>query len=231
MTRDDGRRDDPSLLPLVHASPKPEISEHTNSGANPALDAVPSVLPLVHAEKPSAKAPEVPSLVPDASPTSGQSASDREPAAAEQPAAAAEPHADPLAPLATAVSGGDWPAVLESLGSPQSAASLPSQLALLYAIARKEAQLHVSEADRDQEDPTQVAIRAMAALLGVPETSPVALVLAKRLLRSNPVSWRKRKAPPVGTSMLIIVAGVLVGLAAGYVISVGYVQIRLPGLG
>jgi len=147
-----------------------------------------------------------------------------------------EPNPDPAAgdprleALAPAVSTGDWHTVIETLGSSESVSALPPALGLIHAIAQKEAEVPISEADRDRTDPTRMAIRSMAALLGVSETSPLALILAKRLLRSNPVSWRKRKAPPIGTSILIVIVGLLLGLAAGYVISVGYVQINLPGL-
>jgi len=102
----------------------------------------------------------------------------------------------------------NWEQVLAALEKHE---SLPPQLALLYAIAQRERN---APGDADS-----VAIRAVAALLGVSVESHAALVVAKRLLRRNPIAWQKRKAPPAKISVLIAVIVMLVGAAAGYVLS------------
>jgi hypothetical protein len=104
----------------------------------------------------------------------------------------------------------NWDAVLNKL---QQYESLPPQLALLYAIAQRE-----REATGDAD---AVAIRAVAALLCLPEDSHTALVIAKRLIRRNPVAWQKRKAPSVRSSIMIALLVAVVGALAGYLLSPG----------
>jgi hypothetical protein len=205
----------------------------TAGARNPAADTVPSILPIIGGATeapgvvvvpapagPIAETPAVPSLLP----------SDEARATAhedETTAPVTPPVQDQrLYDLAPAVSAGDWPAVARAFEPPEAVRALPPALGLLYAVAAKEAMSPLSQAEGDA-DPNQVAIRCMAELLAVPETSPVALVLAKRLLRANPVSWRQRKAPPIGTSLIIIALGVLVGLGVGYAVSAGVVRIQL----
>lgn len=101
-----------------------------------------------------------------------------------------------------------WEGVVEVLSKQE---TLPPPLALVYAIALKE---------RGAEgDPERLAIRAVAALLCVPENSETALVVAKRLLRTNPVSWQRRRAPSAGVSigiaLAVAVLGALLGFLAG----------------
>jgi hypothetical protein len=114
--------------------------------------------------------------------------------------------ADPrLASLEPLVDGARWADVCDALGPPESATELPPRLGLLYAVARKEVAGSGSSGDADQ-----LAIAAAGALLGLPATSPIALLVAKRILRRNPVTWRSAPAPRAGTSALIIVAAALV---------------------
>jgi hypothetical protein len=59
----------------------------------------------------------------------------------------------------------------------------------------------------------------MAALLGVADTSPLARVLARRLLRKNPARITERAAPPARTSALIVVIALLIGGGVGLVVA------------
>lgn len=102
----------------------------------------------------------------------------------------------------------NWEKVREILGAYE---TLPPQLALLYAIAQRE---------RDVKgDADALATRSIAALLCIPEDSHAALVIAKRLLRRNPVGWQQRKAPSAKISVTIAIAVALLGALAGYLLS------------
>lgn len=152
---------------------------------------------------------------------------------AERPRAAAPqgPHAahaftnvDPrLEAIEPAISAGDWASIVKQLGTDDEAGRLPPNLGLLYALARKEAEHDDATAKRGSEL-TQLAIRCMAGMFGVPEQSPIALVLAKRLLRKNPVSWQQRPAPPAKVSVLFIALAIAIGSGVGWAISQGYVR-------
>jgi hypothetical protein len=61
----------------------------------------------------------------------------------------------------------------------------------------------------------------MAGLLGVAENSPMARVLARRMLRKNPVRFSERKAPAARTSLLIVLATLVVGGGVGWLASIG----------
>lgn len=104
----------------------------------------------------------------------------------------------------------NWDKVLELLSKHE---TLPPQLALLYAVAQRERNV-AADADR-------VAIAAVAALLSVPAESHAALVVAKRLLRRNPVAWQKRSAPPVRVSIAIALIVALLGALIGFLVGPG----------
>jgi hypothetical protein len=56
----------------------------------------------------------------------------------------------------------------------------------------------------------------MAALLGIPAQSHTALLLAKRLLRQAPSGGRERPSPAARFWLPIVVAGIALGMAAGW---------------
>jgi hypothetical protein len=126
----------------------------------------------------------------------------------------------------SAINAGDWNQVLAKLGPTQDAGKLPPNLGILYAIAMKEKQRD----DAASRELTDLAIRCTSGVLGLDARSPIALLIAKRLLRTNPVAWRQRPAPRPWISMLIVLGGLLVGAALSFLISFGYLQIhvRLP---
>lgn len=101
---------------------------------------------------------------------------------------------------------GNWDKVLETLSAEE---ELPPQLALVLALAQR-------ERDKGDAHPEQVAIAAMAALLGVPEDNEAAVLLAKRILRRNPVAWQQRRAPRAYVSVLIVLLIAVLGAAVGY---------------
>jgi hypothetical protein len=109
----------------------------------------------------------------------------------------------------------DWRQIgvaLDAFGDP---AALPPNLGLVAALA------HNENAKDGDPDAAVNAIRAMAALLGVAENSPMARVLARRMLRKNPVRFSERKAPAARTSLLIVIATLVVGGGVGWLASIG----------
>ena len=112
----------------------------------------------------------------------------------------------------------DWRGIEGVLGSLEGVGTLPPNLGLVVALAHNEAS---NEADPEA---IQVAIRCMAGLLGTAEDSPMARVLARRLLRKNPTSPRRlgeRSAPPARTSLLIVLVTLVLGGTVGWALSIG----------
>jgi hypothetical protein len=115
-----------------------------------------------------------------------------------------------LAEVEPLLAAGNWDAVIEALSQRD---TLPPPLALLYAVALNER--------GGKGDPHGLAIRAAAALLCVPDTSETALVVAKRLLRTNPIAWQKRSAPSAGLSIFIVLTVATVGALVGFLVGPG----------
>ncbi len=109
----------------------------------------------------------------------------------------------------------DWKTITSELGPMSDVGKLPPNLGLLAALAHNETQK-----DGDP-DAVATAIRCMAALLGVADESPIARVLARRMLRKNPVKLSERKAPPAKTSLLIVLATLVGGGGIGWLASAG----------
>jgi hypothetical protein len=122
--------------------------------------------------------------------------------------------ADPrLAPLEALLDKNDWQRVYAELGAVEGATPLPPNLSLVASIAAYEV------AKEGDSAAVSAAIRAMAALLGVAENSPIARVLARRLLRKNPARITERAAPPARTSAIIVVIALLIGGGIGLVVA------------
>jgi hypothetical protein len=113
-----------------------------------------------------------------------------------------------------ALETGDWKALSKQLGPLDKSGGLPPTLGLLNALAH-----HESSGEESTQAANELAIRCMASLFGVPIDSPIALVLAKRLLRKNPTAWRERPAPPAKTSLLIIAVTLAVGSGIGWLLT------------
>jgi hypothetical protein len=133
-----------------------------------------------------------------------------------------------LESIEPAIAKGDWAEVSKALGSDEQAGRLPPNLGLIFALARKESEPEDAPGHKGSTY-NELAIRCMAGLFGVPEQSPIALVLAKRLLRKNPVSWQKRPAPPAKISFLLIVLAIAVCGGLTWAITQGYIQFRRVG--
>jgi len=114
--------------------------------------------------------------------------------------------------------GNDWQGIGKELGSLDDVGKLPPNLGLIAALAHNEAQ------EAGHSEASEIAIRCMAALLGVSESSSVARVLARRVLRKNPVRLMDRKAPPARVSILIVVLTLLAGGGVGWLASSGSIR-------
>jgi hypothetical protein len=151
--------------------------------------------------------------------TSTEEPAAEEERAAKEEAPAAEAGAAPadarLAEIEPLLDRTAWKEIADKLGPPEKAAELPPALGLIYALARREA-----AGDASAPGATELAIASVAKLVGVAPGSATALVLAKRLLRQNPASWRTRPAPPAKLSVAIVLIGLAIGVAAGSFLSV-----------
>jgi hypothetical protein len=216
-------RADPDSNPTAADAPSPALREEVAPRAkkrDPRADpdsirAMPAVDPEREAARPST--PEPPStpiqVEPAPPPVEAEPGSPPVEAEAPPPAAAekATAPADPrLVEIDRLLDRTAWGEIAEKLGPQDREAELPPALGLVYALARREA-----AGDEAAPGATALAIRSMAALLGVPPESAAALVLAKRLLRQNPATWRTRPAPRATVSVAIVVIGVALGIAAG----------------
>jgi hypothetical protein len=137
------------------------------------------------------------------------------PRAAERPAkkiTSRDPRYEPLEKL---LDTNDWKKIAAEVGPMDDVGKLPPNLGLLAALAH-------NEISKDgNPDAAAAAIRCMAGLLGVDEDSPIARVLARRMLRKNPVKLSERQAPPARTSFLIVVITLVLGGGVGFVASAG----------
>lgn len=156
-------------------------------------------------------------------PASGSPAS---PASSASPAASAGrvvTSVDPrIEAVESALATGDWRKIAADLGPLAKAGALPPTLGIVCAVAHRE--IASEEAAQEAND---LAIRSAAALFGVPQGSALAMVLAKRVMRKNPVAWQKRPAPPARTSLLIIAATLIVGGGIGWLFSSGLVKLHV----
>ena len=134
---------------------------------------------------------------------------------AEKPAkkiTSQDPRYEPLEKL---LDLNDWKKIGAELGPMSDVGKLPPNLGLLAALAHNEV------AKDGNADAATAAIRCMAGLLGVSDESPIARVLARRMLRKNPVKLTERQAPPARISLIIIVVTLVLGGGVGFVASAG----------
>jgi hypothetical protein len=89
-------------------------------------------------------------------------------------------------------------------------------LTLIRLIARRE--IEPSSDAQTRHAAAHEATSAVATLLGVTDDSPLALVVAKRLLRKNPRDLRSQHAS-TGVSVGMIVAGIVIGVGLGFVLT------------
>ena len=122
----------------------------------------------------------------------------------------------------SALATGDWRKIATDLGALDQAGALPPTLGIVCAVAHRE--LAGEDAAQAAND---LAIRSAAAIFGVPPDSKLAIVLAKRLMRKNPVAWQKRPAPRASTSILIVLATLVIGGGIGWLFSSGLVRLNV----
>ena len=116
-----------------------------------------------------------------------------------------------LAKLDTLVERSAWEQVVKELGSERD--QTPG-IVLLRVLAQREL---LPDRDKGAVALTREAISAIAQLLEVPESSPTALLLAKRLLRRNRSVGGT--APSKGLSAGVLLAGLAVGAGVGWLIT------------
>ena len=119
------------------------------------------------------------------------------------------------------VDEGNWEGICAMLGPSDKAAELPPHLAIVYALAR-------AESNPEDASVVEIAIRSTERAHGLPEGSPIARVIAKRLLRRSPREWRKRSAPRGYISILIVCLTLVLGGGGGFWLRTTKVQIPLP---
>lgn len=110
------------------------------------------------------------------------------------------------------VERGAWEQLAQEIGNTPAQDS--PTVALLQVIAKREL---LPANEKGSSKLNQEAIQALALLLGVPPSSPLALLLAKRLLRRNPV-WIA-KQPATGLSVGIVLAGLAAGIGIGWLVT------------
>lgn len=182
----------------------------------------PALAPITLGDAPPLAEPPPAEEPPPSAPRGSPSRADDPPRAPAFSITSLDPRLEAIEP---AIAKGDWSEIANQLGSDEQAGRLPPNLGLLFALARKESE-HDEATARKGTAYNELAIRCMAGLFGVPEQSPIALVLAKRLLRKNPVSWQKRPAPPAKVSILLIILVVAVCGGLTWAITQGYIQFR-----
>jgi hypothetical protein len=109
----------------------------------------------------------------------------------------------------------DWRGLSKELGPLEEVGKLPPNLGILAALA------HNETIPAGHPDAVATVLRCMAAILDVSEDSPIARILARRILRKNPVRLRDRKAPPARVSLLIVGITLAVGGGVGWLVSIG----------
>jgi hypothetical protein len=109
-----------------------------------------------------------------------------------------------------------WVELVELLER-RSPADLPPALRLVLAVALVE-----TSGEGSSTVATRMAIQAFGALLGLPEESGTTVVLTKRIVRRNPIAWRKRQAPPAPIRLALVITALALGIVAGWALGPGY---------
>ncbi len=219
ITRRDPRAEPDSPLP---AGVVEEVAPSVKRDPRADPDTVPPTPAIAATEVVAKVHPEpVPVPVPESPRESGTgTGTGTGPNSATTHTAAPAPVDPRFAELEPLVARNAWKEIAERLGAAGEAGALPPALALVFALAQREA-----AGEEGAAGATALAIRSMAALVGVPQESGMALVLAKRLLRRNPAGWRQRPAPAARYSAVIIVLGILVGAAVGWFANFGSIRL------
>ncbi len=141
---------------------------------------------------------------------------------ASSPAAAvaAAPAADiTMATIEGLVSQNQWGKVCALLGAPEHQGRLPVGMAFIYAVALNELRVPGGQVDQRAPDIEKIMRRCLGVMLGADTKGPLAQIIAKRLMRR---SWRSTPAPPTRTSVLLIIAALMLGSFIGFLIGPGH---------
>ncbi len=111
-----------------------------------------------------------------------------------------------------------WQKVCEVLGSPEHHGRLPAPMAFVYALALNELRVPGSAVDRQAPDIEGVTRASVAAMLDADPASDLVRIVTRRLLKR---SWTRAPAPPRRTSILLVVAAVMLGTFIGFLIGPG----------
>lgn len=137
------------------------------------------------------------------------------PSVAELEAEQSHTYGDPrVMKLEKLVERNSWEEIAEQLGSET---ALSPALRLLQAVAKRETATREDD-KKGSAELMRDAISAVAMLLQVPEASPTALVLAKRLLRKNR-AWSRAEPAGTGLSAAVLGVGLAVGAGIGWVVT------------
>ncbi len=248
------RKRDPRAEPDLEADPlqverpfQREVPLSVDTGT-PALlpsesqvRAVITPIPFVMREEPHGPAFDPMSLQPAPAPastlataTASASASESASASGTAPTDDAQPATEvrarsanegpPLETIEHLLDQGQWQTLHELLGPSARASELSPHLALVFALAHSET--HPEDASHSVE----LAIQSAARAHGLPESSAVVRVIAKRLLRKSPTNWRARPAPPTKISIILVLLALTLGGGGGFWLSTTNARLPIPGL-
>lgn len=205
------RRPSPAVTPAEPAPPPPKPpSSAPTVGGGAIWQAMPSV--VEQAESLGAVRVTEERVTPE--PAASSRLAPFRPSLAELEAEHAGSYGDPrVLGYEALVERNDWEQIAERLAGES---DLSPTLQLLKLIARRETLK--GDEQRESAQLTQQAIAFVAQQLQLPEASPTALVLGKRILRRNQ-PWTKVDATSSGVSWAIVVTGLSVGAGIGWLIT------------
>lgn len=117
------------------------------------------------------------------------------------------------------VSQNQWTKVCELLGAPENQGKLPVGMAFIYAVALNELRVPGSVVDKRAPDIEKIMLRCLSVMLGADPSGPLTQIITKRLMRR---SWRSTPAPPTRTSVLLIIAALMLGSFIGFLLGPGH---------
>ena len=213
-----GARRPPDLL-LIETMPPGEYEEARQQEVMPSNLPMPSWSLLPSATAVPA-APAVPTALVIPPPLAMPAAPAAPIATAVTAPAAASPAAGiTMATIEGLVSQNQWGKVCTLLGAPENQGRLPVGMAFIYAVALNELRVPGGLVDKRAPDIEKIMLRCLGVMLGADPKGPLAQIIAKRLMRR---SWRATPAPPTRTSVLLIIAALMVGSFIGFLIGPGH---------
>jgi hypothetical protein len=117
------------------------------------------------------------------------------------------------------VSQNQWTKVCEILGAPENQGKLPVGMAFIYAVALNELRVPGGMVDKRAPDIEKIMLRCLSVMLGADPSGPLTQIITKRLMRR---SWRSTPAPPTRTSVLLIIAALMLGSFIGFLLGPGH---------